>query len=761
MAEVDELLVRAELRDELSRPLRDVRDEVEDTAKAVDDLGDEAERSGRSLTKMARSGLSRMLTPLRRLSSAVRDVGRRMTDAFVRTRVGRALSGMTREVGQFGRALWRVSRGALTAATNKLRTFGRVVGRVGMRAAAVSARVLAAGLAAVAVGAGAALGYGVKLASDMEQARIGFTTMLGSAEKADAFIAEMTTFAAKTPFELPGLIDSSRQLLAMGFEAEEIMPTMQAVGDTIAAMGGGEEQLASVTRALGQMQAKGKVSAEEMLQLAEVGIPAWELLAQATGKSTAEVQDLASQGEITSDVFITAFQNMEGPLAKFGGAMEAQSQTLAGLWSTLKDTVGMKLADVSAPLVEGLRDSLPTITEQLDGFLERVGPGISEALATSLPIAVDLFTQLLEVLAPLLEQGAALAQDVMPFITVAIEAMQPFIADLARVFGELVVALAPLLPPLAELVSMVGRGLVQSIGMLMPYIDDLVVMLAEEVLPSLMPLIPAFMALIIAILPLLDPLVSLVVALLPPLVALLVPLADILVGIANVLSAILTPAFEWLGQKLEEYVVPGIQVVVGWFQTLADKISSVVGNLQDARQAVSDFTSGQSGGWAGRVTSWLNPFGDTATPRARGGGSLGSTLAAHTAIAGATGASPTITNALHSTRSGSDHHRGLALDLQGPGLQSYASTLRQLGGVAEFHGSGRDRHLHAVYAAGDTATPRATAGRGPMVAGGGGGVSLSINGPLIGQVVASDEVDVETATMRALDRWLRDRGERT
>ena len=109
--------------------------------------------------------------------------------------------------------------------------------------------------------------------SMLQTAQIGFATMLGSAEKAQAFLDDMADFAAKTPFEYPELLDAAKKMLAYGFAAENVLPTLRAVGDATAALGMGGEGIDRVTLALGQIYAKGKLSGEEMRQLTEAGIP--------------------------------------------------------------------------------------------------------------------------------------------------------------------------------------------------------------------------------------------------------------------------------------------------------------------------------------------------------------------------------------------------------------------------------------------------------------------------------------------------------
>jgi phage tail tape-measure protein len=132
---------------------------------------------------------------------------------------------------------------------------------------------MAAGLAGKAISALSApvqdvIGRGFAYRSMWEQAEIGFTTMLGSAEAARKQLGDLASFAEKTPFEFPDTITGARRLMALGFAAKDVIPMLTAVGDATAALGGNADMLDRLTMALGQMRTKGKVSAEEMMQLA-------------------------------------------------------------------------------------------------------------------------------------------------------------------------------------------------------------------------------------------------------------------------------------------------------------------------------------------------------------------------------------------------------------------------------------------------------------------------------------------------------------
>jgi len=218
----------------------------------------------------------------------------------------------------------------------------------------------------------------------MEQAEIGFSTMLGSAEKAKSFLDDLEKFAAKTPFEFTELRTAATRMLAFGFSMEQVLPTLTAIGNAAAGLGMGAEGVNRIILALGQMRAKAKVSAQEMMQLTEAGIPAWDILAKAMGKSTAEVMKLAEKGVIPADKAIQALT--EGMSARFPNMMAAQSKTLGGMISNLQDwsekagrTLGKGLFEQIKPMVENALKHLNKLADT--GQLEKWGAQIGKSFA--------------------------------------------------------------------------------------------------------------------------------------------------------------------------------------------------------------------------------------------------------------------------------------------------------------------------------------------------------------------------------------------
>jgi tape measure domain-containing protein len=139
---------------------------------------------------------------------------------------------------------------------------------------------------------------------------------------------------------------------------------LTAVGDAVAGLGGGQEMIDGVTRALGQMKAKGKVSAEEMNQLAERGIPGWQMLADKMGLTTAEAMKLSEKGLIPADQAIQALTG--GMEKKFGGMMDKQSKTMMGLFSTLKDVASNTLTQISGPIFDVLKGKLDILMSKIN-----------------------------------------------------------------------------------------------------------------------------------------------------------------------------------------------------------------------------------------------------------------------------------------------------------------------------------------------------------------------------------------------------------
>ena len=167
-----------------------------------------------------------------------------------------------------------------------------------------------AGLAAIAVTAlQSALSAGksafVDYNAELEQTRVAFTSMLGSADQANTMIANLQKFAAETPFEMPGVRDAAQQLLAFGYDANEIIPTLTALGNAASGLGRGQDGFNHLAFVFGQIRTTGQLMGQDVMQLAQLGVPVKDILAKNLGLTKEELARIGEQG-IDADIAIKA-----------------------------------------------------------------------------------------------------------------------------------------------------------------------------------------------------------------------------------------------------------------------------------------------------------------------------------------------------------------------------------------------------------------------------------------------------------------------
>lgn len=251
----------------------------------------------------------------------------------------------------------------------------RSIGSVAVGAAKV-------GTAAIGGMVVAGASFGIKVAAANEQAQISFTTMLGSAEKAGSFITDLQTFAAKTPFEFAGLQQSASSLISAGINADKVIPIMTSLGNATSGMGTGAEGVQRATVALQQMSAAGRITGEDLNQLRDAGVPVFDLLSAATGKSVEAVAELAQEGKLGRkelDQLMGALESGKG-LERFAGLMDKQSASLTGQWSTMKDTISLGLGRALEPW-------MPAMKKALGGASAAAGPFFDGLVTKSAALA--------------------------------------------------------------------------------------------------------------------------------------------------------------------------------------------------------------------------------------------------------------------------------------------------------------------------------------------------------------------------------------
>lgn len=231
---------------------------------------------------------------------------------------------------------------------------------------------------------------GIEYNAQIEKYTTGFTNMLGSAEAAQQVMSQIQEDAAKTPFDVASLTQANQYLISAGENASYARNTIMALGDAVSATGGGNDELNRMAQNLQQIANTGKATAVDIKQFAYAGINVYGILADYTGKSTAEVQNMT----ISYDLLTQALQAASEEGGRYYSSMDTQSQTMNGRVSTLKDNVsqlaGLLTGDLSSGIgvvIGNLNDLIVKAQEayKTDGWIGLAGAitGLTEPINTA------------------------------------------------------------------------------------------------------------------------------------------------------------------------------------------------------------------------------------------------------------------------------------------------------------------------------------------------------------------------------------------
>lgn len=231
---------------------------------------------------------------------------------------------------------------------------------------------------------------GIEYNAQIEKYTTGFTNMLGSAEAAQQVMSQIQEDAAKTPFDVASLTQANQYLISAGENASYARNTIMALGDAVSATGGGNDELNRMAQNLQQIANTGKATAVDIKQFAYAGIDVYGILADYTGKSTAEVQKMT----ISYDLLTQALQAASEEGGRYYNSMDTQSQTMNGRVSTLQDNVkqlaGLLTGDLSSGVgvvIGNLNDMLVAAQEayKTDGWIGLAGAitGLTEPISTA------------------------------------------------------------------------------------------------------------------------------------------------------------------------------------------------------------------------------------------------------------------------------------------------------------------------------------------------------------------------------------------
>ena len=257
---------------------------------------------------------------------------------------------------------------ALQGVQNGVRQTQRVVEQSGQGIEQVFSKVQSAAAAAAGAFSAKELVRNVlEVRGQFQQLEVAFTTMLGSADKANDLMSQLVRTAATTPFDLKSVSEGAKQLLAYGTQADEVNGTLVRLGDIAAGL---SIPLNDLVYLYGTTMTQGRMFTQDLRQFQGRGIPIADELAKIFGVTKDKVGELVTAGKVGSAEVQQAIENMTNAGSRFGGLMEAQSHTITGQISNIEDAIDSMFNDIGKANEGVINDALGGVSYLVEHWKE-------------------------------------------------------------------------------------------------------------------------------------------------------------------------------------------------------------------------------------------------------------------------------------------------------------------------------------------------------------------------------------------------------
>lgn len=238
----------------------------------------------------------------------------------------------------------------------------------------------------------------INKAGQFEQTTIAFDTMLGSASLTKKTLEDLTEFAAKTPFEMPEILQAARGLIQFGETGEDLMKTLNMLGNAASAT---STPFGMVALIFNQIRGVGKLLTQDFRQLSTRGILSLQDIAEHFKTTTSGAQEMLSKGKISFADVQKIFAGLSAEGGRFNNLMEKQSKSLLGLWSTLKDAIGITARTFGETLMPVAKEFVTiaiSIAEAIRSWVQE-NPKLAGAIGKTVVVVGTFVSALLGVIA--------------------------------------------------------------------------------------------------------------------------------------------------------------------------------------------------------------------------------------------------------------------------------------------------------------------------------------------------------------------------
>ena len=358
-----------------------------------------------------------------------------------------------------------------------------------------------------------ALSDGVKYNSMIEDYAMSFQTMTGSADKANEMMDEIKKTAKETPFEIEGMADTVKQMMAYGIEADKSIEITKLLGDVSQ---GNMEKMNSLGYAMGQISSAGKLNGQDLRQLINAGFNPLEEISQRTGESMESLKDKMSKGEITYQMVEDSLKAITGEGGRFENAMINASRTFSGQvdmmeegWTNFKGILSSGVTDILAktvmPAVNSVLDSGTTLLEavlggdqaQIDEAKTQLVDNITtlvQNVSDQLPSLLQTFGTIIENVLPVLEQALPqvlqIALQIVPNIIngilTALPSLIPVVLNIVTTLVDVILQNLPMILQAGiDILLELIKGIAETLPTLIPTIVDAVILIAETIIDNI------------------------------------------------------------------------------------------------------------------------------------------------------------------------------------------------------------------------------------------------------------------------------------
>ena len=336
---------------------------------------------------------------------------------------------------------------------------------------AVSGLLKTVGKLAIALGAIQAVKFVFAKTAELESQARSLEVLTGSAVKAKQIIQELQQLGAVTPFTSTELIDAAKRLQAFGVEGDKVVETTRRLADVSGATGA---ELQGLVTAYGQVQAKGRLQGEELLQFQERGIALQGELQKMYGLSGQKLQEELAKGRISAEAVEVAIIRLTDVGGKYANGAIAQSDTLNGKFSTLMDSIEMLAKGIGNTLAPQIKNIINLAIEGINQINNLFAQGLQSdymrrTAAAMAQIKTGFRTEALDTTGKLLSEISRSPQRATKG---GIEAQLAALAGVEKVLNELNNAGA-LPDPVLDRIMRQSEAITKLRGDLKGYLNDL------------------------------------------------------------------------------------------------------------------------------------------------------------------------------------------------------------------------------------------------------------------------------------------------